>query len=103
MRILVTNDDGIRSPYLAMLAEAAKKLGEVTVIAPMEQRPTARLLHAEGIPRRRFAVDVTQHSGVPWIDGHHNARVPTVPPGTYAIWNMMVNTNTLPRAANLFQ
>ena len=37
MRILVTNDDGIRSPYLAMLAEAAKKLGEVTVIAPMEQ------------------------------------------------------------------
>ena len=37
MRILVTNDDGIRSPYLAMLAEAAKALGEVTVIAPMEQ------------------------------------------------------------------
>ena len=37
MRILVTNDDGIRSPYLAMLAEAAKKLGEVTVIAPVEQ------------------------------------------------------------------
>ena len=37
MRILVTNDDGIRSPYLAMLAEAAKTLGKVTVIAPMEQ------------------------------------------------------------------
>ena len=37
MRILVTNDDGIRSPYLAMLAEAAKALGEGTVIAPMEQ------------------------------------------------------------------
>jgi len=37
MRILVTNDDGIRSPYLALLAEAAKELGEVTVIAPMEQ------------------------------------------------------------------
>ena len=37
MRILVTNDDGIRSPYLAMLAQAAKDLGEVTVIAPMEQ------------------------------------------------------------------
>ena len=37
MRILVTNDDGIRSPYLAMLAEAAATLGEVTVLAPMEQ------------------------------------------------------------------
>ena len=37
MRILVTNDDGIRSPYLAMLAQAARDLGEVTVIAPMEQ------------------------------------------------------------------
>ena len=37
MRILVTNDDGIRSPYLAALAEAASSLGEVTVIAPMEQ------------------------------------------------------------------
>lgn len=37
MRILVTNDDGIRSEYLAMLAEAAKALGEVTVIAPSQQ------------------------------------------------------------------
>ena len=37
MRILVTNDDGFRSEYLAMLAEAAKALGEVTVIAPSQQ------------------------------------------------------------------
>ena len=37
MRILVTNDDGIRAPYLAALAGAASALGEVTVIAPMEQ------------------------------------------------------------------
>ena len=37
MRILVTNDDGIRSPYLAMLAQAARDLGAATVIAPMEQ------------------------------------------------------------------
>lgn len=37
MRILVTNDDGIQSPYLALLAGAAKRLGEVTVIAPSRQ------------------------------------------------------------------
>ena len=34
MRILITNDDGIQSPALVRLAEWAKKLGEVTVVAP---------------------------------------------------------------------
>ena len=34
MKILITNDDGIRSPVLPLLAEWAKKLGEVTVAAP---------------------------------------------------------------------
>ena len=34
MRILVTNDDGIRAPGLEILANWARKLGEVTVIAP---------------------------------------------------------------------
>ena len=34
MRILVTNDDGICAHGIVRLAEAAKKLGEVTVIAP---------------------------------------------------------------------
>ncbi len=34
MNILVTNDDGIYAPGIAMLAEAAAGLGEVTVIAP---------------------------------------------------------------------
>lgn len=34
MRILITNDDGISSPALPRLAEWAKRLGEVTVIAP---------------------------------------------------------------------
>ena len=37
MRILVTNDDGIDSPYLAYLAQAALELGEVMVVAPMKQ------------------------------------------------------------------
>ena len=34
MRILITNDDGISSPALKPLAEWARGLGEVTVIAP---------------------------------------------------------------------
>ncbi len=34
MRILIANDDGIRSPALPRLAEWAKRRGEVTVVAP---------------------------------------------------------------------
>ena len=34
MKILVTNDDGIYSPGIAALAKAAKKFGEVQVVAP---------------------------------------------------------------------
>ncbi|MDE3206204.1 MAG: 5'/3'-nucleotidase SurE [Acidobacteriota bacterium] len=37
MRVLVTNDDGVTSPGLAVLAEAARGCGmEVTVVAPSE-------------------------------------------------------------------
>ena len=34
MRILITNDDGIWAPGIRMLAEWAKTVGEVTVVAP---------------------------------------------------------------------
>ena len=34
MKILITNDDGIDSPVLPLLAKWASKLGEVTVVAP---------------------------------------------------------------------
>lgn len=34
MKILITNDDGIHSPALLKLAEWARKLGDVTVVAP---------------------------------------------------------------------
>ena len=34
MRILITNDDGINAPGIRLLAEWAKSLGEVTVVAP---------------------------------------------------------------------
>jgi len=35
-RILVTNDDGVRAPGLAALVEALAPLGEITVVAPLE-------------------------------------------------------------------
>lgn len=34
MRILVTNDDGIRAPGIEILAKWATKLGDVTIVAP---------------------------------------------------------------------
>jgi 5'-nucleotidase len=41
MRILVSNDDGIYSPGLAALAEAAKPFGEVRVVAPDVEQSSA--------------------------------------------------------------
>lgn len=38
MRICITNDDGIRGEGLTVLANWAKKLGEVTIFAPKEQQ-----------------------------------------------------------------
>jgi 5'-nucleotidase len=40
-RILVTNDDGIRAEGLIRLVQAALEFGEVTVVAPAEQRSAA--------------------------------------------------------------
>ena len=37
MRILIVNDDSVTAPGIAVLAEAASRLGEVTVVAPAYQ------------------------------------------------------------------
>lgn len=37
-RILVTNDDGVDSPGLAALVEALSPLGELTIVAPLENQ-----------------------------------------------------------------
>jgi 5'-nucleotidase len=41
MRILVTNDDGIYSPGIAALAQAASRFGEVRIVAPDVERSAA--------------------------------------------------------------
>lgn len=41
MKILISNDDGVHSPGIQKLAEAASEFGEVTVVAPHRERSTA--------------------------------------------------------------
>lgn len=65
MNILVSNDDGILSPGIALLAEACRTVGQVTVIAPdREQSGTshALTLHRPLRPLRR-------HDGSFQVDG----------------------------------
>lgn len=38
MRILITNDDGIRAPGIKILAEVARQLGDVKIVAPDRER-----------------------------------------------------------------
>ena len=46
MKILITNDDGIRSPVLPLLVKWAQGLGEVTVAAPkVEQSGKSQAIH----------------------------------------------------------
>src|SRR5437764_1264365 len=66
MRIVVTNDDGYRSEGLIALAESLKRIGEVTVVAPVEEASAIghaltlrHPLRLERISDRVFAVDGT--------------------------------------------
>ena len=62
MRILVVNDDGIQAPGIAFLAEMAAKLGEVWVVAPLEQcsgmSQKLTLFHEMALREERFPVPV---------------------------------------------
>ena len=65
-RILITNDDGVRSPGIGALAEALDGLGEVYVLAPTREASAighALTLHhpvrLEHLKDRVYAVDGT--------------------------------------------
>jgi 5'-nucleotidase len=65
MNILVSNDDGIHAPGIALLAEACRSVGQVTVVAPdREQSGTSHslTLHRPLRPHRR-------HDGSFQVDG----------------------------------
>jgi 5'-nucleotidase len=66
MRILVTNDDGVRSEGLHALADALSPLGEITIVAPLTEASAIghaltlrRPLRLEQIAERTYAVDGT--------------------------------------------
>jgi 5'-nucleotidase len=66
MIILVSNDDGINSPGLDVLAKTLKKLGEVWIVAPNQDRTAVshsltlhRPLRVEEIRAKYFSVDGT--------------------------------------------
>src|SRR3990172_10956607 len=84
LRILVTNDDGIHSKGIIVLAKALKEIGDVYVVAPDRERSAIahsltlhRPLRVEKIKKNFYAVDGTPadcvHIGV-------NAIVPERPP-----------------------
>jgi 5'-nucleotidase len=64
--LLVTNDDGVHSPGIHILAEALATLGEVTIVAPVGESSAighaltlARPLRLERLGARLFSVDGT--------------------------------------------
>ena len=66
IRILVTNDDGIQSPGLAVLAKALGKLGEVWVVAPDRERTAVahavtlhKPLRVHQLKKRVYAINGT--------------------------------------------
>ena len=61
MKILITNDDGIGALGIRLLAEWAKKLGEVTVVAPKSEQSAKS--HAIELHN---AIEIKQ---VPFMDG----------------------------------
>ena len=64
--ILVTNDDGYRSDGITALADALRRLGDVTIVAPVEEASAIghaltlrRPLRLEKISDRLYSVDGT--------------------------------------------
>ena len=61
MRILITNDDGINAPGIRMLAEWARTIGEVTVVAPKVEQ--------SGMSHAIQFVEPIEIKQVPLMDG----------------------------------
>src|SRR4030095_13141584 len=65
-RILVTNDDGVHAEGIRILAEALTPLGDITIVAPIQEASAIghaltlrRPLRIETIDGRTFAIDGT--------------------------------------------
>ena len=60
-RILCTNDDGIHAPGLGILVEAARQLGDVTVVAPDRQQSATSHSLTVHRPLRMTRIDPSSH------------------------------------------
>jgi 5'-nucleotidase len=83
MLILVTNDDGYRSEGIAVLADAARSLGEVVIVAPVDEASAIghaltlkRPLRLESIRDGVYAVDGTPTDCVNIAVTHVFKRLP---------------------------
>lgn len=66
MKILVTNDDGIRAKGIRVLAGMMKKYGEVTVVAPSEAQSGMSMAIPLGMHQRLHASPVEVRGGIRW-------------------------------------
>jgi len=95
-RILVTNDDGYRSEGIRALAKALGDLGEVTIVAPMQEASAIghaltlrHPLRLESIDTRVFAVEGTPTDCVNIAITHVFSALPTlVVSGINKGWNL---------------
>ena len=58
MRILISNDDGVYSPGIRVLAEVATEYGEVRIVAPDMERSSAghAITHSHPLSYRRTTI-----------------------------------------------
>ena len=64
-RILISNDDGVRAPGLPVLAEALKAVGDVVIVAPVEDQSGISQALTSALPIARS--DVMLAGGLPAI------------------------------------
>ena len=95
-RILVTNDDGVHSEGIHVLAEALARLGEVTVVAPIREASAIghaltlrRPLRLEAVRPGIFAVDGTPTDCVNVAIAHVlNGKPDLIVSGINKGWNL---------------
>jgi len=94
--ILVTNDDGVHSEGIKALADALAQVGEVTVVAPMQEASAIghaltlrRPLRIESIAPKTFGVDGTPTDCVNLAISHVLGRKPDlIVSGINKGWNL---------------
>lgn len=77
MKILVTNDDGIRAKGIAVLAKLLKPYGEITVVAPREAQSGMSMAIPLGLDKKVVVSEPEIRDGIrwQWVDSTPDACV----------------------------